>query len=219
LERRRKPGSILVGPYTQSGTKELFDLFGAAVAKFPKPLGLIQELVGIGEDKCATTLDFFAGTGTTGHAIMNLNRSDGGCRKFVLVESSQDFDSVLLPRTKKVTYAPEWKDGKPKRLATAEEAERGPRIVKVVRLESYEDALNNLELRRSEPQQRILDGLDGRVDVRFREQYFLRYMLDVESRGSTSLLNISAFTDPTAYVMSVKRPGSDESRVVNVDLL
>ena len=44
-------------------------------------------------------------------------------------------------------------------------------------------------------------------------------MLDVETRGSQSLLNVQAFTDPTAYKLKVKRPGSDESREVNVDLL
>ena len=44
-------------------------------------------------------------------------------------------------------------------------------------------------------------------------------MLDVETRGSQSLLNVRAFTDPTAYSLKVKRAGSDESREVNVDLL
>ena len=47
----------------------------------------------------------------------------------------------------------------------------------------------------------------------------LRYLLDVETRGSQSLLNVAAFSDPTAYKLKVKRPGSDESREVNVDLL
>ena len=57
-------------------------------------------------------------------------------------------------------------------------------------------------------------GADG-----LKEQYLLRYMLNVETRGSQSLLNVQAFTDPTAYKLKVKRPGSDESREVNVDLL
>jgi adenine-specific DNA-methyltransferase len=51
---------------------------------------------------------------------------------------------VLLPRIKKVTYTPEWKDGKPRRVATTEETERSPRIIKYIRLESYEDALDNI---------------------------------------------------------------------------
>ena len=44
-------------------------------------------------------------------------------------------------------------------------------------------------------------------------------MLDVETRGSQSLLNVKAFTDPTAYKLKVKQPGSDESRVVDIDLV
>jgi adenine-specific DNA-methyltransferase len=71
-------------------------------------------------------LDYFAGSGTTGHAVINLEPQDGGRRKFILVEMGDYFDTVLLPRIKKVTFTPEWKDGKPKRLAHAEEAERSP---------------------------------------------------------------------------------------------
>ena len=164
-------------------------------------------------------LDFFAGSGTTGHAVINLNREDGGQRKFILVEMGDYFDTVLLPRIKKVTFTPEWKNGKPKRFATPEEADRSPRIVKVVRLESYEDALNNLETRRTDRQKELLDAPEAQGANGLREQYILRYMLDVETRGSQSLLNVQAFTDPTAYKLKVKRPGSDESREVNVDLL
>lgn len=91
--------------------------------------------------------------------------------------------------------------------------------MKVIRLESYEDALNNLELRRTEAQQSLLDSPQAQGADGFREQYLLRYMLDAETRGSQSLLNVSAFMDPTAYRLKVKRPGSDESREVNVDLL
>jgi adenine-specific DNA-methyltransferase len=170
-------------------------------------------------DDWAQILDFFAGSGTTGHAVINLNREDGGRRKFILVEMGDYFDTVLLPRLKKVTFSPEWKDGKPKRLATPEEAERSPRIMKVLRLESYEDTLNNLETRRTETQQSLLDAAEAQGADGFKEQYLLRYMLDVETRGSQSLLNVQAFGDPTAYRLKVKRPGSDESREVNVDLL
>ncbi|MCS3904107.1 hypothetical protein J2T55_002140 [Methylohalomonas lacus] len=164
-------------------------------------------------------LDYFAGSGTTAHAVINLNREDSGQRKFILVEMGDYFDAVLLPRLKKVTFTPEWKDGKPKRLATAEEAERSPRIMKVVRLESYEDALNNLMPARSDSQQKLLGSPEAQGADGLKEQYMLRYMLDVESRGSQSLLNIDAFTDPTAYKLKVKRPGSEESREVNVDLI
>ena len=77
-------------------------------------------------DRGGNCLDYFAGSGTTGHAVINLNREDGGERKFILVEMGEYFDTVLLPRIRKVTYSSEWKDGRPKRAATQEEAERSP---------------------------------------------------------------------------------------------
>ena len=187
---------------------------------YPKSVHTVEDSIfaaDLGKHPCI--LDYFAGSGTTGHAVINLNREDGGRRKFILVEMGDYFDTVLLPRLKKITFTPDWKDGKPLRLANPQEAECSPRIIKVVRLESYEDTLNNLVTQRSETQQSVLDapkaqGLDG-----FKEQYILRYMLDVETRNSQSLLNIQALTDPTSYQLKVKRPGSDESRRVNVDLI
>ena len=185
----------------------------------PKPVRVGEYIARIALDQSSTLLDYFAGSGTTGHAVINLNREDGGRRKFILVEMGDYFDTVLLPRIKKVTFTPEWKDGKPKRLATPEEAERSPRIVKVLRLESYEDTLNNLETRRTPMQQLVLDSAEAQGAGGLKEQYVLRYLLNVETRGSQSLLNVQAFSDPAAYRLKVKRPGSDESREVNVDLL
>jgi adenine-specific DNA-methyltransferase len=186
---------------------------------YPKSLFNTRDCVFAVSDRDALILDYFAGSGTTGHAVIHLNREDGGHRQFILVEQGSYFDTVLLPRLKKVTFTPEWKDGKPKRLATAEEAERSPRIMKVVRLESYEDTLSNLELKRTQEQQGLLDLAAAQGADRLKEQYLLRYLLDVETRGSQSLLNVAAFSDPTAYKLKVKRPGTDESREVNVDLI
>ncbi len=203
------------------GEKQIAALFGATgLFPTPKPTTLPMRFISQTSGRESLVLDFFAVSGTTGHAVIHLNRGDGGRRKFLLVEMGDYFDTVLLPRIKKVTFAPEWKDGKPKRPATPEEAERSPRIVKVVRLESYEDTLNNLEPRRTDEQQFALDTSrsQGQGQDAFREQYLLRYMLDVETRGSSSLLNVAAFTDPTSYRLRVKRPGSDESREVAVDL-
>lgn len=205
------------------GTNLLTHLFGETHRfAFPKSVHAVADclkVAGLRRKTEGVALDYFAGSGTTGHAVMNLNREDGGQRKFILVEMGDHFDTVLLPRIKKITFTPEWKDGKPKRLATSEEAERSPRIVKVVRLESYEDALNNLETRRTDKQQLLLGAAEAQGADRLREQYILHYMLDVETRGSQSLLNVQAFTHPTAYKLKVKCPGSDESREVNVDLL
>jgi adenine-specific DNA-methyltransferase len=197
------------------GTNLLTNIFGYTHAfTFPKSIYAVADCLRVANLKnCrdGIALDFFGGSGTTGHAVIHLNREDGGQRKFILVEMGGYFDSVLLPRLKKIIFTPEWKDGKPKRLATPEEAGRSPGILKVMRLESYEDTLNNLEARRTAIQQTLLDATETRGLNGFREQYLLRYMLDVETRSSPSLLNVQAFRDPTSYQLKVKRPGSDES--------
>ena len=200
------------------GTKWLTDL-GLKISEdlYPKSIHTVMDSIHAISDEDSTVLDYFAGSGTTGHAVVKLNREDGGRRKFILVEMGGYFDTVLLPRIKKVTFAPEWKDGKPKRSATPEEAERSPRIVKVVRLESYEDTLNNLELSRAGDQQSALDLSRRQAGTGFAERYLLRYMLDVETRRS--LLDAAAFLDPTSCRLRVRRPGSDESREAAVDLL
>ncbi|GHD73191.1 hypothetical protein GCM10007164_21790 [Luteimonas padinae] len=206
---------------TEHGTAVLKALFGQSVFSYPKSVHAVADGIYIGgaQRSNAVVLDYFAGSGTTGHAVINLNREKGGRRKFVLVEQGSYFESVLLPRIKKVAFAPEWGDGCPKRLATAEEANQSPRFVKCVRTETYEDSLNNLDVSRTNEQQAALEFPAAQGPGGLREQYLLRYQLDVESQGSASLLNIAAFSDPTAYKLLVKTPGSDESRAVNVDLL
>ena len=170
------------------------------------PVSLYQELTGAGApDSSDIVLDFFAGSGTTGHAVINLNREDGGRRRFILVEMAGYFDTVLLPRIKKVAFSPEWKDGKPKRMATAKEAGRGPRIIKVVRLESYEDALNNI----------AFDEASGQQALQF-DDYLLRYMLKWETRRSETLLNVEKLARPFSYQLRIHRDG--ETRVRPVDL-
>jgi len=88
--RRAKPVSVLNGPFTQEGTKELRELFGASVFDFPKPSALIRYLVSFvinsEPDSAGIYLDFFAGSAPLGHAVLALNRLDGGNRRFVLVQ-------------------------------------------------------------------------------------------------------------------------------------
>ena len=130
------------------------------------------------------------------------------------------FDTVLLPRIKKVTFTPEWKDGKPKRLATSRRRRSAARVLSRSSVSNpTRTRLTTLETRRTDKQQLLLDDPEAQGTDGLKEQYILRYMLDVETRGSPSLLNVQAFTDPTAYKLKVKRPGSDESREVNIDLL
>lgn len=199
------------------GTNLLKDLFGTNDSfSYPKSLHTVDFALEAATyaKRTGTVIDYFAGSGTTGHAVIHRNRTDGGRRRFVLVEMGSYFDTVLVPRLKKIVFSPEWRDAKPKRMATPQEAQRSPRIMKVIRLESYEDTLNNLEFKDNEARLQLLEQNDG-----LREDHTLHYMLDVETKGSQSLLNIDAFADPTAYKLKVKKPGSDEYDVRSVDLL
>jgi adenine-specific DNA-methyltransferase len=89
----------------QEATSELKDLFGGDVVfNNPKPIGLIKRIIGLASDKNSIVLDFMAGSGTTGHAVMELNKEDGGQRQFVLCTNNENniCTDVCYPRIKKV---------------------------------------------------------------------------------------------------------------------
>ena len=71
---------------SQDGTKEITDLFVSKVFSFPKPLSLLKYLIQTTNDNTALVLDFFSGSATTAHAVMQLNSEDGGNRKFIMVQ-------------------------------------------------------------------------------------------------------------------------------------
>jgi len=196
------------------GEAELSNLFGkSGLFLSPKSSKFVKRFIQQATKRDSWFSDFFGGSGSSAHGVIQANREDSGARKFLIVEMGHHFDSLTKPRILKALYSTDWKSGVPRALDGISAC------VKVVRLESYEDALNNLETRRTDTQQLLLSGTDAQGADGLREQYILRYMLDVETRASQSLLNVQAFTDPTAYKLRVKRPGSDESREVNVDLM
>lgn len=88
--RKGKPISSLNGPFNQEGTEEVAELLGEDIFSFPKPKNLIQYFVSFilnnTEDKNGIYLDFFSGSATTAHAVLDLNKQDGGNRKFILVQ-------------------------------------------------------------------------------------------------------------------------------------
>ena len=87
--------SSIVGKdlYTRSGTADIELLFGQRIMDFPKPVGLLEELIQqAATDKDCIVLDFFSGSATTAHAVMSLNSTDGGLRRFVMVQLSEPCD-------------------------------------------------------------------------------------------------------------------------------
>ena len=174
----------------------------------PKPVRLGEYVISIAMPEVdSVAIDCFAGSGTTGHAVINLNREDGGRRAFILVEMGEYFDTVLLPRIEKVTFTPEWRDGKPKRMATLDEAERSPRIVKYLCVENYEDALNNIAFDEVVGQLKLEDQLDD---------YLIKYMLQWETKDSATLLNVAKIASPFTYRLRVQTNGETQERTADI---
>ena len=185
-------------------------MFGGKKFDFPKSLYTAEDCLWAVQsfrNKNAICLDYFAGSGTIGHAAIDLNRADQGKRKYILVEQGEYFDTVTKPRIQKVIYSADWKDGK----ATAPETGIS-HAFKVLKLESYEDTLNNLQLRRTAQQQDLLDTLPQSA----QEDYLLRYMLDIESRGS--LLSVEQFNKPfdCTLKVTVDSAGAYEERSIDL---
>lgn len=195
------------------GSKMLTNLFGDLPFSFPKSVYTVQDsikaITSTNKDG-ALIMDFFAGSGTTGHAVININREDdeGKKRKYVLVEMGEYFDSVTKPRIQKVIYSEDWKNGKPV------SRKGSSHVFKYIKLESYEDSLNNIILNRSTQQQNAMDEI---MSKEAREEYLLSYMLDVETEGSPSLLNIEKFNNPFEYKMLIAE--GQETRPTNIDLV
>lgn len=127
----------VVMDYTD-GEKQLTELTGKTRSfANPKPTTLISRFILQTTDEGEWVMDFFAGSGTTGHAVVEAYHTDRVRRKFLLVEAADHFDTTLLPRIKRVFAAPRWKGGKAQSLG-------GPGLFcKVSSLEQYEEAIGN----------------------------------------------------------------------------
>jgi adenine-specific DNA-methyltransferase len=192
------------------GEKQTSAMFGrSGIFLAPKHSDFVSRFILHAAKRDSTVLDCFGGTGSTAHAVIKLNRTDHGRRKFVLVEAASYFDSILRPRVLKAFYSIEWKAGKPV------DRQGVSHCTKVIRLESYEDTLNNLQLKpKTFAQQSLLDGYPG-----MREDYFLRYMLNFESGDSPSSLSIERFEDPFNCTMQIATGTVGETQVTRVDLV
>ena len=182
-------------------TKLIKDLFNDK-NKFdnPKYYLLIARLLKlIGNKDKGLFFDFFAGSGTTAHAIIHLNQEDDGKRKYVMCEMGEYFDSVTIPRLNKIIYSKDWKDGKPV------SRKGSSHCFKYMRLEQYEDTLNNLVVAPN-----VLDGAGE-----FYDGFLLGYMLDLETRDS--LFNLKWFENP--FEMKLRITRNNEMKEESIDLV
>ena len=171
---------------TQYGTIFLTNILGDSLAfMFPKSIHLVEDCLRVSFfGKNDTVLDYFGGSGTTAHATINLNRQDDGKRKYILIEVGHHFDTALMPRIKKAVYAEKWKNAKP-----VSRDSRLSHIIKYQRIESYEDALNNIEF--NERESSLLN------------EHPLSYLLEDETRESPTFLNVANLENPFSYQLNI----------------
>jgi len=226
IESGRKNGDYYQGvPLTKKDTKSVpypnmydfesafndcTDEGGTTFRNGKKPQAFMNQVLNLEnlhDNKNAIVMDYFAGSASTGHCVISYNRADSGKRKYILVEMGEFFDTATKPRIQRVIYSMDtndkkgWVNGKPVSRCGSSHA------FKYIRLESYEDALNNIILRNG----------DNDILADVRESYVISYMLDAESAGSTSLLNVGMLDKPFSYKMNITR--NLESIERNIDLV
>ena len=182
---------------------EQTNIFGKILFQHAKPSELIRLFVSASTYNFSDSyiLDFFAGSGTTAHAVINQNRSDNGCRKYILVDMGSCIDDTAKPRVMKAVYSKDWNNGKPV-------SRKGiSHCFKYLRLEQYEDTLNNLELPKETDDEGLFAG-------QFRTDYTLGYMLDTETEDS--LLNMQWFDHPFDVKMKITQGTETTEQTVDM---
>ena len=180
---------------------------GVKFAGGKKPLAFLDKVFEIASfDKDSIILDFFAGSAPTAHETMLSNIRNNANRKYILIEMAEYFQEKTKTRTIRSIYSPNpkaWRDGKPVSRQGISQC------FKYMRLEQYEDTLNNLELKQQQMSAQFEDGSG------FKESYMLSYMLDVETRDS--LLNLQLFENP--FAMTLKTTKDNELVETPVDMV
>lgn len=163
------------------GSKLLSHMMGALPFPFPKSVYLVEDsikAVTSVKSSGSLVLDFFGGSGTTGHAVINLNRRDQGSRQFVLVEMGDYFQTVLKPRITKAVFASEWRDGKAQPVASAMASAKR-------RVKELEEQLEEVK------------GIEDRAEFDFEKQR-LEGLIDDQATAIKSLEEASrAASNPT----------------------
>jgi len=194
--------SLAISIKQGEGNQDLAGVMGSKLLNFPKPVSVIRTLVDAGAPPGSCVMDFFAGSRTTGQAVLQQQTDNKEVRKYVLVEFAAYFDRILKPRIQRVVFARDWEEGIP---ATVKSGNRTviSHAFKYIRLESYEDALGNI----------AFDGPQG--DLKF-EDYVLRYMLGFETRKSETLLNIEKLAAPFSYQLDIMEGGERKTKPVDL---
>ncbi len=203
IDGKLSPVQVKGDIWDDIGINNVHNEGGVQLPNGKKPVKLYERLINLlSSKKNGIILDFFAGSATTAHAIINHNKkNENSKRKYVLIQDDDlIFNIKTLKRTKNVIYSNDWKLDKVISHNTGVS-----HIMKYMKLESYEDALSNI----------TLDDEKHGLSSLFGDDYLINYMLDIESEGS--LLNLDAFKTPFEYKLKVTE--NNETKEKNVDVV
>ena len=173
---RLVPGEPISDIWDDVLPNDLHNEGGVSLRKGKKPERLLHRIIEMSSKKEELVLDFFAGSATS-CAVAQKSK-----RRWIGIEQGDYFKNITLTRLKNTLYGD--KSG-----VTNDTNWKGGGLIKYIRLESYEDTLNNLALKQTATQQKALE-----MNPTFKEGYMLNYMLDVEAKES--LLNLEWFENP-----------------------
>jgi adenine-specific DNA-methyltransferase len=162
------------------GSKVLNNIVGPKKFDFPKSVFTVRDSIYSTTENDSYILDYFAGSGTTGHSVLMLNKEDEKSkRKYILIEMGKYFDLVTKARTQKIIYSENWSDSKPL------DKDGSPKhIFKYQVLEQYEDVLDNL---------RVYEG-------ELPENLPIKYLYKPEENSLDTTLNLfTPFSNTISY--------------------
>jgi adenine-specific DNA-methyltransferase len=175
---------------------------GYVAYSFPKSVYLIKKCILIGSQKNDIIADFFAGSGTTAQAVIELNRDENTKRKYIISDIDATSIEVIKERIMKNVFSTKWISGLPKNNDGISH------ILKYCDIEQYEDTLNNIEFKND-------DGVIQKSLDRFPD-YFLSYILKFETRESSTNLNLDKFKKPFDYRIKTLSSGGEKEGPVDL---
>lgn len=179
------------------GEKQTTAMFGkAGIFLAPKHTDFVSRFIMQGSNADSYVLDCFGGSGSTAHAVLEINRIEKTHRKFITVEVNKYFETLIIPRLKKAGASASWQSGTAKSLD-------GPGLfMRVQRLEQYEETLENLA------------AMEGETPSLFDGENALAYQLNADT--NSLFLNQNAFTTPNGYTLKQIEGTSPVQREVDL---
>ncbi len=195
------------------GINNVFNEGGVQLPNGKKPVELYKRLVSLLNSGKGIIMDPFAGTGTTAHAVIEKIREEKENKnKYILLQEGYDyFNEKTKERVEKVVYSSDWKVDKKKSPLPKPVSRKGiSQCFKYIRLEQYEDTLDNLEKKSDNLE---MKPLPFQQESKSYESYMLKYKLDLESKDS--LFDLDWFKNPFSVTMKINRENHSQKTTLD----